>query len=168
MMKKNFFLNFFSLFLKNLLDKCYYAIIFLHLCFIGDKLDTYRDLGYLKPARTWLSILMIISEHLVAMEKVVTQFIYIHAILKALWFFNFLLWGFLFFYIVWGKRNGLLPSNHMGNYLFKVTNRKTRTRCEICSKLTIKATKRRDLYHLETSKKQRCQIIMMELSCKNS
>ena len=26
-----------------------------------------------------------------------------------------------------------------GNYLFKVNNRNTRTRCEICSKLTIKA-----------------------------
>ena len=25
-----------------------------------------------------------------------------------------------------------------GNYMFKVSNRKTRTRCEICSKLTIK------------------------------
>ena len=30
-----------------------------------------------------------------------------------------------------------------GNYLFKVNNRKTRTRCEICSKLTIKTPERR-------------------------
>ena len=28
-------------------------------------------------------------------------------------------------------------------YLFKVNNRNTRTRCEICSKLTIKTTERR-------------------------
>ena len=27
-----------------------------------------------------------------------------------------------------------------GNYVFKVNNRNTRTRCEICSKLTIKAS----------------------------
>ena len=30
-----------------------------------------------------------------------------------------------------------------GNYIFKVNNRNTRTRCEICSKLTIKIPKRR-------------------------
>ena len=30
-----------------------------------------------------------------------------------------------------------------GNYMFKVNNRNTRTRCEICSKLTIKTPKRR-------------------------
>ena len=30
-----------------------------------------------------------------------------------------------------------------GNYLFKVNNRNTRTRCEICSKLTIKTPERR-------------------------
>ena len=29
-------------------------------------------------------------------------------------------------------------SNPAGNYMFKVNNRNTRTRCEICSKLTIK------------------------------
>ena len=29
-----------------------------------------------------------------------------------------------------------------GNYMFKVNNRNTRTRCEICSKLTIKTSKR--------------------------
>ena len=28
--------------------------------------------------------------------------------------------------------------NLAGNYMFKVNNRNTRTRCEICSKLTIK------------------------------
>ena len=31
----------------------------------------------------------------------------------------------------------------VGIYLFKVNNRNTRTRCEICSKLTIKTTERR-------------------------
>ena len=30
-----------------------------------------------------------------------------------------------------------------GNYIFKVNNRNTRTRCEICSKLTIKIPERR-------------------------
>ena len=30
-----------------------------------------------------------------------------------------------------------------GNYMFKVSNRDTRTRCEICSKLTIKAPHQR-------------------------
>ena len=49
MMKKKIFFNFFSLSLKNLSDKCYYVIIVSLLYFIGDKLDTYRDLGYLKP-----------------------------------------------------------------------------------------------------------------------
>ena len=29
------------------------------------------------------------------------------------------------------------------NYMFKVNNRNTRTRCEICSKLTIKTPERR-------------------------
>ena len=33
--------------------------------------------------------------------------------------------------------------NPAGNYMFKVNNRNTRTRCEICSKLTIKTPKRR-------------------------
>ena len=30
-----------------------------------------------------------------------------------------------------------------GSYMFKVDNKNTRTRCEICSKLTIKTPKRR-------------------------
>ena len=30
-----------------------------------------------------------------------------------------------------------------GNYMFKVNNRNTRTRCEICSKLTIKIAEQR-------------------------
>ena len=33
-----------------------------------------------------------------------------------------------------------------GNYLFKVNNKSTRTRCEICSKLTIKTPERRQAY----------------------
>ena len=32
-----------------------------------------------------------------------------------------------------------------GNYMFKVNNRNTRTRCATCSKLTIKALERRQL-----------------------
>ena len=33
----------------------------------------------------------------------------------------------------------LIPA---GNYIFKVSNRNTRTRCDICSKLTIKTPER--------------------------
>ena len=33
--------------------------------------------------------------------------------------------------------------NSAGNYTFKVSNRNTRTRCKICSKLTIKTSERR-------------------------
>ena len=36
--------------------------------------------------------------------------------------------------------NSMTPA---GNYMFKVNNRNTRTRCEICSKLTIKTPERR-------------------------
>ena len=36
--------------------------------------------------------------------------------------------------------NGLSPA---GNYMFKLNNKNARTRCEICSKLTIKTPKRR-------------------------
>ena len=32
--------------------------------------------------------------------------------------------------------------NPAGNYMFKVNNRTTRTRCEICSKLTMKTPER--------------------------
>ena len=34
-------------------------------------------------------------------------------------------------------------SNPAGNYMFKVNNRNVRTRCEICSKLTVKIPERR-------------------------
>ena len=34
-----------------------------------------------------------------------------------------------------------------GNYMFKVNNRNARTRCEICSKLTIKTPERRQWCH---------------------
>ena len=37
----------------------------------------------------------------------------------------------------------ITEANPAGNYLFKVNNRNTRTRCQICSKLTIKIPKRR-------------------------
>ena len=36
--------------------------------------------------------------------------------------------------------------NPVGIYLLKVNNRDTKTRCEICSKLTIKTPERRHLY----------------------
>ena len=35
-----------------------------------------------------------------------------------------------------------------GNYVFKVNNRKTRTRCEICSKLAIKTPTFEHILHL--------------------
>ena len=41
--------------------------------------------------------------------------------------------------LIW-RTPTLLPA---GNYMFKVSNRNTRTRCEICSKLTIKTPERR-------------------------
>ena len=37
----------------------------------------------------------------------------------------------------------LMSRNPAGIYLLKVNNRNTRTRCEICSKLTIKTPERR-------------------------
>ena len=37
----------------------------------------------------------------------------------------------------------------VGNYMFKVSNRNTKTRCEICPKLTIKTLlNRRYIYHI--------------------
>ena len=36
------------------------------------------------------------------------------------------------------KLDDIVTSIPAGNYMFKVNNRNTRTRCEICSKLTIK------------------------------
>ena len=39
--------------------------------------------------------------------------------------------------------NTLKIFNPAGNYMFKVNSRNTRTRCEICSKLTIKIPERR-------------------------
>ena len=36
-----------------------------------------------------------------------------------------------------------ISNNPAGNCMFKVNNRNTRTRCEICSKLTIKTPERR-------------------------
>ena len=37
----------------------------------------------------------------------------------------------------------LKGASPVGNYIFKVNNRNTRIRCEICSKLTIKTPERR-------------------------
>ena len=42
-------------------------------------------------------------------------------------------------YITWAiKLHNIGSSNPTGNYMFKVNNRNTKTRCKICSKLTIK------------------------------
>ena len=40
---------------------------------------------------------------------------------------------------IYWKLTARIPA---GNYMFKVNNRNTRTRCEICSKLTIKTPER--------------------------
>ena len=37
----------------------------------------------------------------------------------------------------------IFSNNPAGNYMFKVDNKNTRTRCEICSKLTIKTPEQR-------------------------
>ena len=44
------------------------------------------------------------------------------------------------------KRSILNPAFPAGNYMFKANNRNTKTRCEICSKLTIKTPKRPHWY----------------------
>ena len=41
---------------------------------------------------------------------------------------------------------------HAGNYMFKVNNRNTRTRCEICSRLTIKTQEQHHWHKYITSK----------------
>ena len=41
------------------------------------------------------------------------------------------------------QRSQILGSNTVGNYMFKVNNRNTRTSYEICSKLTTKTPERR-------------------------
>ena len=51
------------------------------------------------------------------------------------------LWGFLVtdsWRREWNVRNYSVSQVPAGNYMFKVNNRSTGTRCEICSKLTIK------------------------------
>ena len=44
------------------------------------------------------------------------------------------------------KSRGSATVVQVGNYMFKVKNRNTRTRCELCSKLTIKALERRQAF----------------------
>ena len=43
--------------------------------------------------------------------------------------------------MAFGTKNYTFP---VGNHMFKVNNKNTGTRCEICSKLTIKTTERRE------------------------
>ena len=43
----------------------------------------------------------------------------------------------------WFKKKSNNSDNPAGNYMFKVSNRNTRTRYEVCSKLTIKTPERR-------------------------
>ena len=48
----------------------------------------------------------------------------------------------------------------LGNYMFKVNNRNTRTRCEIYSKLTTKIPERRHWRHSYT------KFITLEIKCR--
>ena len=41
-------------------------------------------------------------------------------------------------YYIYSKIYSSMSNYPAGNYMFKVNNRSTRTRCKICSKLTIK------------------------------
>ena len=43
----------------------------------------------------------------------------------------------------WSCQKSNFAHDLAGNYMFKVNNRNNRTRCEICSKLTIKTPERR-------------------------
>ena len=46
-----------------------------------------------------------------------------------------------------------------GNYMFKVNNRNTRTRCEICSKLTISIPEQRNMFKVDNrNTRTRCEI----------
>ena len=45
--------------------------------------------------------------------------------------------------IMWIESLFALSNNPAGNYMFKVNNRNSITRCEICSKFTIKIPERR-------------------------
>ena len=42
-----------------------------------------------------------------------------------------------------------MKNNPVGIYMFKVNNRNNRTRCEICSKLTIKTPEKRERLFLK-------------------
>ena len=44
---------------------------------------------------------------------------------------------------LWGVKFRFPRINQTGNYMFKLNNRNTRTRCDICSKLKIKTPERR-------------------------
>ena len=61
----------------------------------------------------------------------------------------------------------VLHLNPVGSYMFKVNNRNTRTKCEICSKLTIKSPERRDLSRIPDAYLEPCQISKMERFAKN-
>ena len=55
----------------------------------------------------------------------------------------YLNWAFAFARQTVTRACSLFQSIQAGNYLFKVSNRSTRTRCEVCSKLTIKIPEQR-------------------------
>ena len=53
----------------------------------------------------------------------------------------------LFLYFAQSTQMQKREFNQAGNYMFKVNNRNTRKRCEICSKLTIKTSEGCQLLH---------------------
>ena len=55
------------------------------------------------------------------------------------------------YHFQFASMNQFPAGNPAGNYIFKVNNRNTRTRCEICSKLTIKTPERHHMGSLRCS-----------------
>ena len=95
-----------------------------------------------------LLIDLVLSHHTLAVIALYETYI-IHIIKKYDWLFFSVTYKLYRF-----PQNGLVPSSENFNipkwflgsiYLLKVNIRNTRTRCEICSKLTIKTPKQRPL-----------------------
>ena len=104
----------------------------------------YTAIHYLKPKRhfkIWirecLSIFDFIGQKVIINSNKITA---INS--KNLICFISIIWRFFYFD---DRKEDLGETASSGNYMFKVNNRNTRTRCEICSKLTIRIPQRRQL-----------------------
>ena len=98
---------------------------------------TYNIFKYLKPFHF---ILFLFSSHFVLIFILYFVLMFLHFAQKCLWLVNaqyifHSLMSFSFCFI-----------NPSGIYLLKVSNRNTRARCEICSKLTIKTHTRSGVF----------------------